>query len=142
MSSQRDLISKTAAVRLTLAERCESHIPLRDMHPSECCVSPHCSFCTDVLSPSTPPPSKKAKVDSPSKDDYWNVLPLPPELHPRILNYAAIMKAKDRLKEGWDLIHHALQPCSVCGKLLAIKTDEHGEIVSSGKCPHFIFHFL
>lgn len=37
---------------------------------------------------------------------------------------------KDRL---YDTVHHALQPCSVCHKLLAIDTDTRGEIRSSGE---------
>lgn len=33
----------------------------------------------------------------------------------------------------FDSLHHALQPCSVCHKLLAIDTDARGEIRSSGE---------
>lgn len=40
------------------------------------------------------------------------------------------MDYKDRM---FDTVHHALQPCSVCHKLLAIDTDSRGEIRSSGE---------
>lgn len=40
------------------------------------------------------------------------------------------MNYKDRI---FDTVHHALQPCSVCHKLLAIDTDSRGEIRSSGE---------
>ena len=48
------------------------------------------------------------------------------------LNLAAKEKSKERCTYGWRLLHHTLQPCSVCGMLLTIKTDEDGEIISSG----------
>lgn len=40
------------------------------------------------------------------------------------------MDYKDHI---FDTVHHALQPCSVCHKLLAIDTDSRGEIRSSGE---------
>lgn len=39
------------------------------------------------------------------------------------------MDYKDHVYES---LHHALQPCSVCHKLLAIDVDAQGEIRSSG----------
>ena len=62
---------------------------------------------------------------------YWNILPLPYELTLYILNTAAMAVAREKGKK-WADIHHAFQPCSVCGKLLAIEMTETGEIKSSG----------
>ena len=65
--------------------------------------------------------------------DYWTVLPFPYEINHKILNMVGFQRARQRLQRGWKLLHHALQPCSVCGNLLAVKTEERGEIRSSGE---------
>ena len=56
---------------------------------------------------------------------------LPPELCHNILNLAVMSLANDR-KKTWDAIHHTLQPCSVCGKLVAVDVDDNGDIISTG----------
>lgn len=69
-----------------------------------------------------------------------------------ILDYAAHQTCNDKLDVGFKLIHHALQLCSVCGKLVTVKVVEEdeagvqsswkaglsniGEIISSGKKLH------
>lgn len=60
--------------------------------------------------------------------------PLPSERLYLILNLAAFATARERLAMGFASLHHALQPCSVCERLLAIKVDAQGEIESSGTC--------
>ena len=39
-------------------------------------------------------------------------------------------------------VHHAIQPCSVCGKLVAVETEDDGEIISSGRLLHNIHIIL
>ena len=39
--------------------------------------------------------------------------------------------------EVYKSVHHALQPCSVCHKLLAIDVNSEGEIQSSGNYYYF-----
>ena len=122
--------------RPTLSERCKSSIPLTELDPTACCGSPQCQFCTEIIKRKLHPtnPRKKLKTATPEPSvDYWNVLPFPVEILHTILNMAARITSQERLKMGWETIHHALQPCSVCGKLLAVKTDKYGEITSSGK---------
>ena len=142
--SQHAMIAKSTPIRLTLKERYQHFIPLHEMDPTECCASPSCKFCVESKQAVLPPPAKKAKVtSSPEKENcYWDAIPLPTEITFTILNNAARSKANDRLKSGWDLVHHALQPCSVCGQLLAIKVDDAGEIITSGKCFVSPFYYL
>lgn len=73
----------------------------------------------------------------PQEFDYFTALaetlpPLPDKPLYRILNLAAKITARERLAMGFESLHHALQPCSVCERLLAIKVDARGEIESSG----------
>lgn len=75
----------------------------------------------------------------PEEFDYFTALaetlpPLPSERLYLILNLAAFATARERLAMGFASLHHALQPCSVCERLLAIKVDAQGEIESSGTC--------
>ena len=132
---QRALIAKVPPIRLTLRDRVKYYIPLEEMDPTECCSSPFCKPCVESKQSTSTPSAKKMKYDvSPEKENsYWSVLPFPPEINFNILNSASLSTAKHRLSNGWDLIHHALQPCSVCGKLLAIRVDDTGEIITSGK---------
>lgn len=61
---------------------------------------------------------------------------LPLECLEMIFGYVDKMMAEEKMKYEKGIfkqIHHALQPCSVCGKLLAIDVDDQGEIKSSGK---------
>lgn len=52
-----------------------------------------------------------------------------------ILNLAAMARARERLETlNYGTLHHALQPCSVCDRLLAVKVNAQGEIESSGNC--------
>lgn len=75
----------------------------------------------------------------PEEFDYFTALaetlpPLPSERLYLILNLAAFATARERLAMGFGSLHHALQPCSVCERLLAIKVDAQGEIETSGTC--------
>ena len=67
-----------------------------------------------------------------------NVKSLPPELCHNIINMAAMSFANDR-KEAWEAIHHTLQPCSVCAKLVAVDVDDDGNILSTGKITTLVF---
>lgn len=92
----------------------------------------------------------------PKQVDYWCAFPLlkqvltgsdvaiiqslPIEFKHKALNMAAMERARERLNKGWELLHHALQPCSVCGMLLSVTVDEKGDIVSSGRInPYDVF---
>lgn len=52
-----------------------------------------------------------------------------------------LVHEKKTYKDGiFDQVHHAMQPCSVCGKLVAVEVKEAtGEIISSGR---LAFHNL
>lgn len=81
-----------------------------------------------------------AQPGPPEEFDYFTALaeslpPITAESLWYILNLAAMARARDRLKDlGFGTLHHALQPCSVCERLLAIKVNAEGEIESSGNC--------
>ena len=71
---------------------------------------------------------------------HYDILPFPAETVDYILNHLSYQRMKERMALGWEVIHHALEPCSVCDKLLAIRTDANGEIRRSGEF-FFIFSF-
>lgn len=81
----------------------------------------------------------------PEEFDYFTALaeslpPLPSEALWYILNLAGFTKARERLKEvGFGTLHHALQPCSVCERLLAVKVNDQGEIESSGTSHEYYY---
>lgn len=61
---------------------------------------------------------------------------LPAECLQMIFAYVSAGMRREKLDYKdhlYDTVHHALQPCSVCHKLLAIDTDSRGEIRSSGE---------
>ena len=97
---------------------------------------------------------------------YYDLLPFGNETSQRILSLLAFQCAQDRLLgkgfEGvslgakWQNLHHCLQPCCVCDRLVIIKTVEktsyedkyhasqegrEGEIISTGECFYYFFTF-
>ena len=60
-----------------------------------------------------------------------------------IFNLAAAQMVRDKMQHQdgvFKQIHHALQPCSVCGNLVAVEVDEKGEIQSSGRLFRYLWN--
>ena len=60
-----------------------------------------------------------------------------------IFDLATAQMVRDKMQHQdgvFKQIHHALQPCSVCGNLVAVEVDDKGDILSSGRLFRYLWN--